>query len=66
MRAIGADDVERDDDGFIVLRPSADHVDQKVETLTTSIDSLEERLQALIQLLPDLGSDLVEILNRVI
>lgn len=47
MRAIGADDVERDDDGFIVLRPSADHVDQTVETLTTSIDSLEERLQAL-------------------
>lgn len=47
MRAVGADDVERDSEGFILLRPSADHVDQQVESLTTNIDSLEEKLQAL-------------------
>lgn len=47
MRAVGADDAERDSDGFILLRPSAEHVDQRVESLTTNIDSLEERLQAL-------------------
>lgn len=45
--AMGLDDVERDKDGFILLRPTADHVDEKVESLTTSIDTLEEKLQAL-------------------
>lgn len=45
--AMGLDDVERDKDGFILLRPTADHVDEKVESLTTSIDNLEEKLQAL-------------------
>ncbi|MCM1230065.1 MAG: hypothetical protein NC489_08030 [Ruminococcus flavefaciens] len=47
LSAIGMDEVERDSDGFVILRPTADRVDQKLESLTTNIDTLEEKLQAL-------------------
>ena len=47
LQALGYDDVERDADGFIILRPTADTVDERVETLTTNIDTLEEKLKAL-------------------
>lgn len=43
----GADDVERDAEGFIILRPKADRVDQKLESLTTNIDLLESKLKEL-------------------
>lgn len=49
MSMIGMDDAERDDEGFILLRPSAARVDERVESLTTNIDSLEAKLQALRQ-----------------
>lgn len=44
--AVGLDDMDRDKDGFIVLRPTANHIDKKVATLTTDIDTLEEKLKA--------------------
>lgn len=37
--------MDRDADGFLVLRPTASHVDKRVATLTTDIDSLEEKLR---------------------
>lgn len=43
--AVGIDDIDRDKDGFIVLRPTASHVDSKVASLTTDIDTLEEKLK---------------------
>lgn len=43
--AIGFDELERDDDGFIVLKPSASRVDQKMADLITNISSLEEKLK---------------------
>lgn len=43
--AVGISDMDRDKDGFLVLRPTARHVDQKVASLTTDIDTLEEKLR---------------------
>ena len=43
--AVGISDMDRDKDGFLVLRPTARHVDQKVASLTTDIDTLEEKLK---------------------
>lgn len=43
--AVGISDMNRDADGFLVLRPTARHVDKRVESLTTNIDSLEEKLR---------------------
>ncbi|MDE6041010.1 MAG: hypothetical protein K2F99_05480, partial [Muribaculaceae bacterium] len=40
-------DQERDDEGFVILRPKADRVDQKMAVLTTSIDTLEDKLKEL-------------------
>lgn len=46
-QATGYNDLDRDKDGFIVLRPTAKRVDQQVTNLTTSIGDLESRLGAL-------------------
>lgn len=43
--ASGWNDMERDKDGFIVLKPTAAHVDAKMSSLTTNIDNLEEKLK---------------------
>ncbi|MCM1231733.1 MAG: hypothetical protein NC489_16570 [Ruminococcus flavefaciens] len=43
--AIGISDMDRDADGFLVLRPTAQHVDKRVASLTTDIDTLEEKLR---------------------
>lgn len=43
--AIGVDE-DRDEDGFIVLRPTASHVDARKAAVTTSIDDLESKLKA--------------------
>lgn len=43
--AMGMDEVERDEDGFLILRPSAARVDQRMSDLTTNISSLEEKLK---------------------
>lgn len=45
-RMVGYDDMPRDKDGFVVLKPTADRVDRKVESLTTNIDDLEAKLKA--------------------
>lgn len=42
---IGYDDMEKDEDGFLRLIPTADRVDKQVETLTTDISSLEAKLK---------------------
>lgn len=44
-RAVGLDEMERDKDGFIILRPTAARVDDRLSTLTTDIGSLEAQLQ---------------------
>lgn len=44
-QASGWDDLDRDDDGFVLLHPTAAHVDAKLGSLTTNIDSLEEKLR---------------------
>jgi len=44
-KAAGISDMDRDKDGFLLLRPTADHVDNKVISLTTDINSLEEKLR---------------------
>ena len=43
--ASGLNDMERDTDGFIVLKPTASHTDQKKAALTADISSLEAKLQ---------------------
>lgn len=43
--ASGLNDMERDNDGFIVLKPTASHTDQKKAALTADISSLEAKLQ---------------------
>ena len=44
-RAIGYDTMDRDDKGFVILRPTASRVDERKALLTTNIDDLEERLK---------------------
>ncbi len=44
-RASGWDELERDEDGFVVLRPTAARVDARMSSLTTNIDSLEAKLR---------------------
>lgn len=41
----GWDDLPRDKDGFVILRPTAAHVDKKMSTLTADIGSLEAKLK---------------------
>ena len=41
LHAVGYDDLEKDDDGFVILRPTASRVDKRISTLTTDIDELE-------------------------
>lgn len=45
--AIGADmhDDDRDENGFIVLRPTQEHVENRQKSLTTDIDQLQARLK---------------------
>lgn len=43
--AVGLSDMERDDDGFIILKPTAKRVDERKATLTTDISSLEAKLK---------------------
>ena len=43
--ASGWDDLERDDDGFVILRPTASHVDRHMNALSTDIDTLEAKLK---------------------
>lgn len=43
--ASGWDDLERDEDGFVVLKPTASHVDRRMATLNTDIDTLEAKLK---------------------
>lgn len=45
--AAGLDDMPRDKDGFIVLKPTASRVDKQVARMTTSIDDLESKLDML-------------------
>lgn len=45
LRAMGVNDMPRNADGYIILKPSADHVDRKAEKLTTDISSLEQKLK---------------------
>ena len=42
---VGLDDMPRDKEGFIVLKPTAARVDQKMTTLTADIGSLEAKLK---------------------
>lgn len=42
---VGLDDMPRDKDGFILLKPTAAHVDKKMTSLTADIGSLEEKLR---------------------
>ena len=41
----GWDDLPRDKEGFVVLKPTAAHVDKKMSTLTADIGSLEAKLR---------------------
>ncbi len=43
--ATGLDEMERDKKGFIILKPSAKHIDRKSEALTTDIGLLEMKLK---------------------
>ena len=43
--AVGLDEMERDKNGFIILKPTAKHVDDKKAALTTDISSLEMKLK---------------------
>lgn len=43
--ATGYSDMDRDEDGFVILRPTASHVDARKAELTTSIDDLESKLR---------------------
>lgn len=45
LSAVGADNMKRDEDGFIVLTPTAKRVDEQVNDLTTNISSLEAKLE---------------------
>ena len=45
LQAIGYYDLEKDDEGFVKLKPTASHVDKKVGTLTTDINALEQQLR---------------------
>lgn len=45
LQAIGYYDLEKDDEGFVVLKPTASRVDKKVATLTTDISALEQQLR---------------------
>lgn len=42
---ITSDEHERDEDGFIKLKPTASHIDRQSDNLTSSIESLEEKLR---------------------
>jgi len=44
-RAVGYSDMDRDEDGFVLLRPTASRVDERKAELTTSIDDLEAKLK---------------------
>lgn len=44
-RMTGLDEMERDEEGFIILKPSAERVDKKMHTLTTDITNLEAKLK---------------------
>lgn len=43
--ASGVDKMKRDEDGFIVLTPTAAHIDKKVDVLTSDIGDLESKLK---------------------
>lgn len=43
--AAGIDAMKRDEDGFIILTPTAAHIDKKVDTLTSNIGDLESKLK---------------------
>lgn len=43
--ASGYSDMDRDEDGFVILKPTASHVDARKAELTTSIDDLESKLR---------------------
>ena len=43
--ASGLNDMDRDSDGFILLKPTASHTDHKTAALTADISSLEAKLQ---------------------
>ena len=47
LTAVGYDDLEKDDDGYVVLRPTASHVDRRVAALTTDIGELETKLRSM-------------------
>lgn len=44
---VGNDELKRDKDGFVILRPRAKVIDQRMSSLTTSIDTLEDKLKDL-------------------
>lgn len=44
--ATGYADMDRDEDGFVILKPTASRVDARKAELTTSIDDLESKLRA--------------------
>ena len=43
--ASGLKDMDRDSDGFIILKPTASHTDKKKAELSADISSLEAKLQ---------------------
>ena len=45
LSSVGYDDLEKDEDGFVVLKPSAQRVDSQVASLTTNISDLESKLK---------------------
>ena len=45
LKAVGYDELEKDDDGFVVLKPTADRVDHRINSLTTNISDLESKLK---------------------
>ena len=45
LQAVGYYDLEKDDDGFVKLKPTASHVDKKAASLTTDINALEQQLR---------------------
>lgn len=45
LSALGKDELKRNEDGFIVLTPTAKRADEQADSLTTSISSLEEKLE---------------------
>lgn len=44
-QASGWNELDRDEDGFVILHPTAARVDAKMSSLTTNIDSLEAKLR---------------------